>query len=161
MPHLNSESAIAADIQAKFASRFPGYSKSYPPDALSAPAWASAFNMVLWVLQIAVAAKFFLTGWSKLTGEWDTIMVFQQIGIGQWFRYVIGTLEVGGAVALLFPQSAGAGGLVLAGVTACAVGTHLMIGGSPALDLLLLCVLLFVAWARFGLREFLGSPEVQ
>jgi putative oxidoreductase len=162
MPHLNSESAIPANIQAKFASRLRSHSVPDPPDAPFAPPWASALNMVLWVIQIAVAAKFFLAGLSKLIGELDMIVVFQQIGIGQWFRYVIGTLEVAGAIALLFPQSAGVGGLVLAGVMAGAVVAHLfIIGGSSGLPLALLSVLLFVAWARFELTErFRGSPEI-
>jgi DoxX-like family len=58
--------------------------------------------------------------------------MFEKIGLGQWFRYVTGSLEVIGAVLLLAPRTAAIGGWLLAAVMIGAIGTHLfIIGGSP------------------------------
>lgn len=71
------------------------------------------------------------------------VATFEMIGIGQWFRYLTGLLEVAGAVALFMPRSAFYGAALLAMVMTGAVATHLVIlGGSamPAFILLLLTV---------------------
>jgi len=58
--------------------------------------------------------------------------LFNAIGIGQWFRYLTGTLEVVGAILLLIPRISGLAALMLAGIMICAVVTHvLIVGGSP------------------------------
>lgn len=59
--------------------------------------------VVLWVLRVAVAALFLFAGFSKLTGQPMMIDTFDKVGVGQWFRYLTGLLEVGGAVAVLIP----------------------------------------------------------
>src|SRR5688500_5624384 len=90
-----------------------------------------AGNVALWVLQVAAAAMLAMAGIMKLTGAPDMIALFEAVGVGQWFRYVTGALEVGGAVLLLIPALAGVGALLLAGVMAGAVAAHLfVIGGS-------------------------------
>ena len=109
----------------------------------------SAASVALWVLQVAAAAMLAMAGSAKLTGAPDMIALFDAVGVGQWFRYVTGALEVGGAVLLLVPALAGAGALLLAGVMAGAVFTHLfVIGGSPVVPLVLLAVTAFIAYAR-------------
>jgi 2-methylisocitrate lyase-like PEP mutase family enzyme len=148
---------FAADIQAKFASRFAGESKAQPRDGAGVHERGGSLDIVLWVLQIAAAAKIFLAGLSDFLGAPGSVAVFDQVGIGggigPWFRYLIGALQVVGAVALLFPQSAGVGGLVLACVMAVAVAGQLIIGGSPALPLVLLAVMVVVVWVRFERTE--------
>ena len=70
--------------------------------------------IVVWVLRAAVAALFLFAGFSKLTGQPMMIETFDKVGVGQWFRYVTGLLEVGGAVAVLIPAvSVWAAGLLL------------------------------------------------
>ena len=59
--------------------------------------------IVLWVLRVAVAALFLFAGFSKLTGQPMMIDTFDKVGVGQWFRYVTGLLEVAGGVAVLIP----------------------------------------------------------
>src|SRR5437867_2620964 len=73
-------------------------------------------NIALWLLQVAAAAMFLLAGSMKLAGAPPLVALFGAIGIGQWFRYVTGGLEVLGAVALLVPPASGAGALLLAAV---------------------------------------------
>ena len=106
-------------------------------------------EIVLWILQIAAAAMFFLSGFSKLAGAPPMVALFAAIGIGQWFRYLTGALEVIGATLLLVPRLSGVGALLLAGVMTGAIATHLfVIGGNPAVPFVLLVMTASVAWAR-------------
>ncbi len=108
-----------------------------------------ARNVGLWVLQVLTAAMFIMAGFGKLTGTPDMVALFDAVGVGQWFRSVTGVLEVGGGLMLLVPALAGVGGLLLAGVMAGAVLTHLfIIGGSPVFPLVLMLVAATIAWAR-------------
>src|ERR1700730_10429074 len=85
--------------------------------------------VVLWVLQIAAAGMFLMVGFLKLSGNAQLVGLFQAIGLGQWFRYLTGTLEVAGAFLLLTSSMSGLGALMLAGVMIGAVATHLFIVG--------------------------------
>lgn len=106
-------------------------------------------NVVLWVLQIAAAGMFLTVGFLKLSGDPQLVGLFEAIGLGQWFRYLTGTLEVAGAILLLIPRTSGLGAMMLAGVMAAAVVTHLFIvGGSPFMATLLLVVTSIIAWGR-------------
>jgi uncharacterized membrane protein YphA (DoxX/SURF4 family) len=106
-------------------------------------------NVVLWVLQIGAAGMFLMVGFLKLSGNAQLVGLFQAIGLGQWFRYLTGSLEVAGAILLLLPRTSGLGALMLAGVMTCAVVTHVFIvGGSPLGAIILLVVTGVVAWGR-------------
>jgi uncharacterized membrane protein YphA (DoxX/SURF4 family) len=106
-------------------------------------------NIILWVLQITAALMFLMAGSSKLLGNPMMVGMFQTIGLGQWFRYLTGGLEVVGAILLLIPALAGLGGALLVPVMIGAVVTHLfIIGGSPAMALILLFVTAIIAWGR-------------
>ena len=67
--------------------------------------------IALWVVQIALAGMFLLAGGLKLLGAPAMVALFNTIGIGQWFRYVTGFIEVGSAIALLVPSIAVFGAL--------------------------------------------------
>ena len=106
-------------------------------------------NVVLWVLQIGAAGMFLMAGFLKLSGNEQMVGLFEKIGVGQWFRYLTGALEVAGAILLLLPRTSGLGALMLAGVMAGAVMTHVFIvGGSPLMAIILLVVTGVVAWGR-------------
>jgi len=110
---------------------------------------AKIVNVVLWVLQIAAAGMFLMVGYLKLSGNPQLVGLFEAIGLGQWFRYLTGTLEVAGAFLLLIPRTSGLGALMLAGIMICAVATHVFIvGGSPLMAIILLIVTGVVAWGR-------------
>lgn len=114
-----------------------------------ARATGKPLNVALWVLQVAAAAMLGMAGFAKLSSAPEMVAVFGTIGVGQWFRYLTGSLELLGAVLLLVPALAGVGALVLAGVMLGAVATHLfVVGGSPAMALVLLVVVAIVAYGR-------------
>jgi uncharacterized membrane protein YphA (DoxX/SURF4 family) len=81
--------------------------------------------------------------------------LFGKVGIGQWFRYFTGSLEVVCAILLLIPRTSAIAAVLLALIMAGAVATHLFILRDgyatffPAFTLLLLVV---VAWKRTPLR---------
>ena len=106
-------------------------------------------NVTLWVLQIGAAGMFLMVGFLKLSGNAQMVGLFEAIGVGQWFRYLTGILEVAGAILLLLRRTSGLGALMLAGVMVGAVVTHLFIvGGSPLGAIILLVVTGVVAWGR-------------
>jgi uncharacterized membrane protein YphA (DoxX/SURF4 family) len=110
---------------------------------------AKILNVVLWVLQIAAAGMFLMVGFLKLSGNPQLVALFESIGIGQWFRYLTGSLEIAGALLLLIPRTSGFAALMLAGVMVGAIVTHLFIvGGSPLAAVILLVVTGIVAWGR-------------
>lgn len=108
-------------------------------DVQGPPRWRSA---VFWTLKGLLAAAFLSAGGAKIYGVPMMVENFQHIGFGQWFRYLTGGLEVAGAILLLVPRLAAFGALLLGGIMAGAILTHLLlIGGSavPAFVLLILC----------------------
>ena len=106
-------------------------------------------QIALWVVQVALAGMFLLAGSSKLFGADAMVGLFDAIGIGQWFRYVTGLIEVGSAVALLVPSFAVFGALALVATMIGAIAAHLFIvGGSPAMPVILLLGSAGVLWTR-------------
>ncbi len=67
----------------------------------------------LWVLRALVAALFIFAGVMKLTGDTMMIAEFAQIGLGQWFRFVTGAIELIAGIAVLVPPVSGLAALVL------------------------------------------------
>ena len=97
-----------------------------------------------WTLQGILAAAFLAAGSAKLAGVPYMVDLFEQVGIGQWFRLVTGAVEVTGAVALVFPGLASIGAAWLGTTMVFAVATHLFIlhtSPVPAIVLGLLNVL--------------------
>ena len=105
--------------------------------------------LALWTLQVGLAALFLFAGGSKLAGAPAMVALFDAIGVGQWFRYITGLIEVVSAVVLLVPALAPFAALLLASTMVGAITTHLfVVGGSPALPGVLLLALLVVVRAR-------------
>lgn len=110
---------------------------------------SKALNIAAWIVSVPLAAVMLMAGFSKLRGVPMMVGLFETIGIGQWFRYLTGSLEVAGALLLFFPRLSGVAATALAGVMAGAIATHLFIvGGSFALPLVLLVAAAFIAYVR-------------
>ena len=116
-------------------------------DVLATPGKAS--NIALWTLQALVALTFVAAGSGKLLGSADMIALFDAVGIGQWFRYVTGLLEVVGGVLLVVPGKTAFGAVLLACVMAGAVVAHLTVLHTAATaPLVLFAVTALIAWGR-------------
>jgi uncharacterized membrane protein YphA (DoxX/SURF4 family) len=108
-----------------------------------------ALTIALWVVQVGLTLMFVMAGGSKLGGAAAMVGLFDAIGIGQWFRYLTGTLELVGAVLLVLPRANGLGAALLVPVMLGAITTHLLVlHNSPAMPVALLLGLVFVAWGR-------------
>jgi len=119
--------------------------------------WDRVLNLTLWVLQGFLALLFLFFGASKFSPRvvyW--IALFDKIGIGQWFRYFAGSLEVLGAILLLIPRTSGIAAVLLAFTMAGAVVTHLFIlrdGYASFFSAFPLLLLVVVAWRRCSGRQ--------
>jgi len=103
----------------------------------------------LWTLQILSAAMFLFAGGLKLAGVPLMVQEFGVIGLGQWFRYFTGTIEVVSAVLLLIPSLAAYGAAALFVTMIGAITAHLfVIGGSPLIPIVLLASTATIARAR-------------
>jgi putative oxidoreductase len=108
-----------------------------------------ALNITLWALQVLVALVLIGAGAGKLLGNADMIALFDAVGLGQWFRYVTGALEVAGALLLLVPGKSAFGAVLLASVMAGAVIAHLTVLTTPVTPaLVLLALTVLIAWGR-------------
>jgi uncharacterized membrane protein YphA (DoxX/SURF4 family) len=81
-------------------------------DSLSKPR-PRAVTIVTWLVRILVACVFLPAAAMKLTGTPMMIAEFQQVGLGDWFRYFTGTLELVGGVAVLLPAVSPLGAALL------------------------------------------------
>ena len=117
---------------------------------------ANTHRRILWTVRVLLAMAFGAAGAAKLAGAAPMVQIFDLIGIGQWFRYVTGIVEVTGAVLLLVPATGFFGGLLLCVTMAFGVATHLLvIGGSPIPAIVLGTLSGFVA---YRLRPTGGMP---
>lgn len=122
--------------------------------ASTPPRWKSAG---LWVVRGLLALAFLSAGGAKLYGVPMMVQEFEHIGLGQWFRYLTGALEVLGALLILTPSLAAFGALLLIGVMIGATVTHLfVIGGTAVPALVLLALSAIVAYAKRGQLASLG-----
>lgn len=90
------------------------------------------------IIRILITAAFVAAGSAKLIGAEMMVATFDAVGLGQWFRYVTGALEVGAAILLWIPgrQLIGAGLLVCTMIGATLA--HLFILGPSAVPALVL-----------------------
>src|SRR6266852_5791962 len=126
--------------------------------ALATATPGKALNIALWMLQVLVALAFVAAGSGKLSGSPDMIALFDAVGIGQWFRYVTGSLEVLGALLLIVPGKTAFGAVLLACVMVGAVVAHLtVLHTAPTAPLVLFALTALIAWGRRSqLTDFIG-----
>ncbi len=113
---------------------------------------SKAKKIGLWVLSGLLAVLFLMAGGSKLAGAEQHVKGFAHWGYPDWFRLVVGSVEVVSAVLLLVPRVAFLGAAALSAVMVGATYTHLFRatgeGGMAAFTLVLLVLAGFLAWAR-------------
>ncbi len=116
------------------------------------------FKGIGWhVLAGALALLFVMSGGMKFTGAEEMVAKFAEWGYPGWFLYVVGVVEVGGALMLLFPKLRFFGGALLSVTMVGAAATHVAAGeyaqSIPAAVLFVLTGL--IAW-KYSLRD---EPE--
>ena len=91
------------------------------------------------------------------------VRLVDTIGIGQWFRYVTGGIEVGSALLLLIPPAAAFGAILLACTMIGAMLAHVFIlhsnPGSPAVLLVLVGPIVCCGVVRSSLNQFTARPK--
>src|SRR5580698_8046631 len=83
----------------------------------------------LWILSSLVTLAFLGAGGAKLAGAAAMVELFDKIGVGQWFRYFTGGLEVASGIGLLIPRYAFYAATLLALVMVGAIIAHLTVLG--------------------------------
>ena len=93
-------------------------------------------------LRALLSLAFVAAGGAKLAGVDMMVATFEQVGVGQWFRYVTGIIEIAGAILLWLPGRQVVGAGLLGATMVGAVLSHWFILGPsavPAFVLGLLC----------------------
>src|SRR3984893_13577061 len=121
-----------------------------PPAAAPARApQGNGANIALWVLQALLALAFVGAASGKLLGKPEMVALFDAVGVGQWFRYVTGLMELAGALLIVIPRTKFFGAALLSLVMVGAVLTHLFIlHNAPTAPAVLLVLAGIVAWGR-------------
>jgi uncharacterized membrane protein YphA (DoxX/SURF4 family) len=107
--------------------------------------------IVLEVIELVLAAVFLLVGGAKLVGDPDMVALFRDIGVGQWFRYLTGALEVIGATLMVVPLTSGASAIILGGIMVAATLIEFFVLHRPPIAAAAcLSGHAYVAWARLN-----------
>jgi len=64
-------------------------------------------NAALWTLQVLLAAVYAFSAYGKLTADAQNVAGFEAMGLGTTGLYIIGALELAGAVAMFVPRLTG------------------------------------------------------
>ena len=65
-------------------------------------------------LPIPFGLLFVYIGWTKFDSHSMWVQIFERIGLGQWFRYVTGAIQIAGGVLLLPSRTRVLGGAMIA-----------------------------------------------
>ena len=109
-----------------------------------------SLGIALLALQILLAIQFAFAGSLKLIGDPTMVEMFATIGVGQWFRYVVGALEIAGTIGVLIPRFSGLAALGLVCLMVGATITNVFVlGTSPVAPLVALLMSALVACGRW------------
>jgi putative oxidoreductase len=110
---------------------------------------AATPNVLVAMLKVASILVFFIGGAAKLLGTAAMVGLFNVIGVGHWFRYLTGAVEIVGAILLIVPPLAGVGALLLMAVMVGAITTEIFIlKRFPFTPMAFLIILATIAWAH-------------
>lgn len=122
-----------------------------------------AGKILAWILTIFLLIVFTFAGGAKLFNNPAMAQEFSQIGLGQWFRYFTGILEVSGAIGLLIPSVRFWAALQIAAVMVGASVANVTVLHLPPMagvTAVLLALALVLAWLRrpqFGRKQELAA----
>ena len=106
-----------------------------------------------WALRAGVALAFAVFAAEKLFGS-NWVGLFAAIGLGQWFRYFTGGVQLAGAVLLLVPRTARIGGAFIGSSMVGAMFFHILVldtgVGGAIIPAALLPLVIAAAWKGRG-----------
>jgi hypothetical protein len=114
-----------------------------------------AANVGLWTLQVLLAAVYAFSAFGKLTAEAQNVAGFAAMGLGNTGMYIIGSLELAGAIAMFVPRLTGLAALCFVALMTGAVILTWMIGGG-ALVVIPATVGVVAAVVAWGRRDSTG-----
>ncbi|MFF0637739.1 DoxX family protein [Nocardia sp. NPDC004151] len=122
-----------------------------PTIAVAAP--TKLRNRVLWTLQIVLGLFFIIaSGLPKFVGQADAVRIYNEIGWGDWFRYLTGLVEVSGGLGLMIPRLSGPAAAGLSITMVCAAATQAFLLGAPGLAIFPLVLVAVFAWIAYERR---------
>jgi uncharacterized membrane protein YphA (DoxX/SURF4 family) len=118
--------------------------------APTAPTTSRLTNAGLWVLQVLLAAVYAFSAFGKLTANAQNVEGFEAMGLGTTGMYIIGALELAGAIAMFVPILTGLAALCFVALMIGAVVITWAIGGGAlvAIPATVGVVAAVVAWGR-------------
>jgi uncharacterized membrane protein YphA (DoxX/SURF4 family) len=72
-----------------------------------------ATNIGISTLRVLLGSAFLFFSFMKLSGHPNMVAEFDIVGLGQWFRYFTGALELVGGLAVLVPRVSVLGAILL------------------------------------------------
>ena len=109
-----------------------------------------------WALKIVVAGLFIAAAGAKLAGVQQMVDEFNQIGLGQWFRYFTGVTEIIAGILLLVPATTAYAAAYLTLVCVGALIAQAFVLHGDVIHAIVLAVILgLIAWN--GRRESFRS----
>jgi hypothetical protein len=109
-----------------------------------------AAGVGLWTLQVLLAAVYAFSAYGKLTAEAQNVAGFEAMGLGTPGMYIIGLLELAGAIAMFVPVLTGLAATCFVALMIGAVTLTWMVGGGAlvAIPATVGVVAAVVAWGR-------------
>ena len=116
----------------------------------TAPTTSRLPNAGMWVLQVLLAAVYAFSAFGKLTANAQNVEGFEAMGLGTTGMYIIGALELAGAIAMFVPILTGLAALCFVALMIGAVVITWAIGGGAlvAIPATVGVVAAVVAWGR-------------
>lgn len=93
------------------------------------------------IVKTLLSLAFIAAGFAKLAGVEVMVQTFETVGVGQWFRYVTGLIEIGNTILLWVPGFQLIGAALLVCTMIGATLAHLLILGPSALPAIVLGIL--------------------
>ena len=127
--------------------------------ATAAPTTRSRLaHRALWVLQILMGVFFIVASAApKFWGDPYAVQIFTEIGAGQWFRYLVGALELAGGIGLMVPRLAGPAAVGLMGLMIGAGYTQAVVLHQPAMVTTPVIIFVLAAVIAWGRRESIAA----
>jgi len=115
-------------------------------------------TIALWGVTIVAGASMTLAGVTKFASASMWVDLFVGWGYPPWLSFVIGALEIAGALAVFVPRFATYGATLVAVIMCGAAATVLMNPGDfpPAVPIANIVVFSIIAYARRGVRWMPG-----